>query len=240
MNNIFQAYLRPYLVDGIELIRVGCAYDGGYVIPQLIISEMTKLISVGIEHDIEFEKNLLALNENINIYCFDHTIKSLPTLTKNDKKKFHHIQKGLGLEDEEMVDINTAFNLCDLRHDDVVLFKMDAEGAEWHCGIEEFDFNHIACIVFELHGFSREYRYDLYEKCLKAIAKNHLCLHIHGNNAVNLKEFNGNHYPEVLEATFLHKKFLVGRQKNVSPFHSPRHIDQKNLKTKDEIVFKYW
>lgn len=238
--NIFKRYLQPYLIDGCNLVRIGCENDGGYVIPESMIYLCTKLISVGIGSDISFEKNLLELNNRIKIYCFDHVIAALPECDFKYTENFVHYRNGLGFGKNNLIDINSAYRLCDLRNEDVVIFKMDAEGAEWNCGIDTFDFSNTACIVLELHSLIRKYKYEYYAACLDSLCKNHICVHVHGNNACGMFEFEGLHYPGMMEATFIHKKFIEDRQCIISPFGSPRKIDQSNVKQNREVAFKYW
>lgn len=67
-----QNFLAPTVME--DLIRVRCANDGGYVIPQSVLSGINFLISMGISDNWSFEKHVLSCNPNIHIHAYDHTI----------------------------------------------------------------------------------------------------------------------------------------------------------------------
>ncbi len=237
---LFKDYLSPFLYKDISLERIGCDYDGGYVIPKTMTQHTTKLISIGIGDDVAFEKELLKKNKKVKVFCFDHTIKQLPHIDKEHKARIKLFKTGLGQGHKNLISLNEAFECCKIQPNDVVILKIDAEGAEWNSGLDLFNFAKVDCIVVELHSLSRVYRHDLYEKCLNKITKDHQCLHIHGNNAIGLQEIDGKHYPEIIEATYLNNKHCLNKISRISPYACPREFDQKNIETNEELVFNYW
>ena len=56
-----------------DLIRVGSAYDGGYVLPRSVLSASQSLLSLGVEANWDFEEGALALNPALNVTCVDGT-----------------------------------------------------------------------------------------------------------------------------------------------------------------------
>ena len=237
-NNIFKKYLKPHLVDGMTLKRFGSEYDGGYVMPLSILSNITKLISIGIGDNMDFEESLSQKNQNLQIYAFDHTITALPS-HHIDSKKITFIQKGLGSK-ESMLDINQIYSYCDIKSNDTILLKIDAEGSEWRCNLEKATFQKTACIIIELHALIRKYKYDYYEKCLQQLTAKHLCVHVHGNNSAGLFNIDTFNYPGIIEITLVNKSIIHPFQYAVSPFDCPRYIDQTNTQSKKELVFNYW
>jgi hypothetical protein len=75
--------LAPIAIQ--DLVRVGNKGDGGYVIPMSSVEEADFLISMGVNTDWSFDEHFLAINPNINIHAYDHTV-SKKKFKKNLKK----------------------------------------------------------------------------------------------------------------------------------------------------------
>lgn len=67
-------FLAPVWMDTTELIRVGNAHDGGYVIPKAAVHSADALVSFGVGKDWTFEENCLSLNPRLQIHAYDHTV----------------------------------------------------------------------------------------------------------------------------------------------------------------------
>ena len=63
-------YLCPFESD---LVRIGNAGDGGYLIPSGVLNEIRVIISIGISDDWTFEKRATELNPQIRIFGWDRT-----------------------------------------------------------------------------------------------------------------------------------------------------------------------
>ncbi len=63
--------LRPLRFP--DLVRVGSAFDGGYVLPLAVIRASGALLSLGVEANWEFEEGALALNPSLAVTCVDGT-----------------------------------------------------------------------------------------------------------------------------------------------------------------------
>ena len=57
----------------VELVRVGGRGDGGYLLPENIISYCDHLVSFGISTEWSFEQHVRRLNPDIKIYAVDRT-----------------------------------------------------------------------------------------------------------------------------------------------------------------------
>ena len=66
-------FLKPYLINKDELIRVGSIDDGGYVVPLLDIKSSTILISMGISDNWDFEKDFSKIS-NAKVFAYDDSI----------------------------------------------------------------------------------------------------------------------------------------------------------------------
>jgi hypothetical protein len=65
-------WLAPIAVEG--LVRVGGPSDGGYVIPETLLREADVLISMGLGHNWQFEKDARVLNPAMRVHVYDHTV----------------------------------------------------------------------------------------------------------------------------------------------------------------------
>lgn len=66
--------LRPIAVD--DLIRVGRANDGGYVLPRKLVADCSYLVSYGIRTDWSFERGVRRLNPRVVVHAYDHTLNA--------------------------------------------------------------------------------------------------------------------------------------------------------------------
>ena len=65
-------FLNPYQVK--NLIRLGKANDGGYIVNAQDVINTMNLISLGISFDYSFEEEFLKMNNNTNIRTFDGSV----------------------------------------------------------------------------------------------------------------------------------------------------------------------
>lgn len=74
MNNsiILPNFLNPYKFD--DLIRIGKANDGGYIVRSQDIADTKNLISLGISFDFSFEEEFIKKNKKINISTYDGSV----------------------------------------------------------------------------------------------------------------------------------------------------------------------
>jgi hypothetical protein len=237
--NKLLSILKPYNIKDLEVFRCGRNRDGGYVIPVILPKLTNKLVSVGISNDISFEEHFCKENKSIEVFCFDHTINNLPEDIDKKNIKYHFFKKGLGLNKPNLVSIQKAFKLCEIKQDDKIFLKMDAEGAEWKCGFKNFDFKNVLGIVLELHTLNEIQKAKNYFDCLKNINDKFLCIHVHGNNCEELFDYKNKKIPRVIEVTFINKELVKDNKFKIWNFSSPTKIDQRNC-LREELHFRYW
>ncbi len=68
-------FLRPMRTP--NLVRLGRAADGGYVVDSEIVKKCNTLITFGLGPDWSFELDYIKKNKNLKIYLYDHTTNSL-------------------------------------------------------------------------------------------------------------------------------------------------------------------
>ena len=67
-------FLRPMRTP--NLVRLGRAVDGGYVVDSEIVKKCNTLITFGLGPDWSFELDYIKKNKNLKIYLYDHTTNS--------------------------------------------------------------------------------------------------------------------------------------------------------------------
>ena len=67
-------YLQPRLYP--DLVRIGSACDGGYLVPRSALSELDAVLSFGVSVDWNFEKQLRSIRPELDIHCYDHTVRA--------------------------------------------------------------------------------------------------------------------------------------------------------------------
>ena len=70
-QNSLQAFKPRCLGD---MIRLGRAFDGGYIVNERVIPASRYLLSFGVNDDWSFEADFLNLKPDVQILCFDHSV----------------------------------------------------------------------------------------------------------------------------------------------------------------------
>ena len=215
-------------------IRVGKKNDGGYVMIKPY-SRNKIAYSLGICDDVSWDKQMAE--EGYVIFQYDHTIDGLPE--KNES--FYWKKIGItGLEENDELKKLTTL-LKNNHHENIsgMVLKMDIEGAEWDVlnSCPESVLLQFDQIVLELHNLNEN---ENREKKLSAIAKltkNHVVVHVHGNN-FRQTCFCGEYVtPDVVEMTLVNKDLYVV-EKNVKSY--PEEIDQSNRPGAPDIWIGRW
>ena len=253
-------FLAPGVCD--DLIRVGNAYDGGYVIPDHIIREADFLLSFGISDDWSFEERFKELNPNVHIHAYDHTIS---------KRDF---QRGLQLSilracvgRSSLTDLKMRYRLLksyssfftgSVRHfqerihsrldrpNDATLdkifartrskrifLKADIEGSEYRIVNDILKFrDRIAGMVIEFHDI--EPLRQVFVAAVKALLESFEIVHLHANNCGGVARDG---LPETLELTFVHKSGdHNGRKRTILPLIA---VDAPNIPTIEDYSIEF-
>ena len=230
--------LRPYDFPGSERIRLGPEYDGGYVLLDESLKDVEVVYSYGVETNSDFE---LRFCESYNAIArlYDHTVEEAPL-----KRDFFYFNKE-GVGPEKTSNCNTIGSHIKENGDDgkQLLLKMDVEGAEWDALLQTPDsvlklFNQIA---IEVHGLGTELsRVQIYKK-IKVFQKiNNLfyLFHVHANNYSPLHYIDGFKVPDVMELTFINKKYFNHAEYSSTIF--PTEVDQPNNSNREDTKLYFW
>lgn len=220
-------------------IRVGKAYDGGYVIAYMP-GRYDLIISGGVSDDISFEENLLKIYPDLTCYAFDGTVNNFP---KTDNKKIIFVKKNLGdSNNEKMTDLFEY-----MKNSNDIFMKIDIEGHEFRvipCVIKNNLILRVKQLVIEIHSpadisafpdyfkglqdIKNENMFDL----LKQLNKTHTLIHFHGNNGCRIQTINGIRLPHVFELTFIRNDFVGEKIRNTDKI--PTILDMPNLYDKPD------
>jgi hypothetical protein len=117
---------------------------------------------------------------------------------------------------------------------------MDIEGSEypWLLSLETSELNKFGQIVMELHGITDgswgcDYRIKM--NCIAKISKTHYIVHAHGNNYSEVC----NQFPNVIELTFVHKRFFEC-EPPLNSLPLPCHLDHPNNPTINDIDLNFY
>lgn len=225
--------LGAKFVDDSKLIRVGPNAEGGYVIYN-DIAKLDSVISVGVAKDTAFEEHLSELSSGLpNIHLFDHTDMPLRKLPRN----LHFHSQGIGPVSDAGKSLITLAEMIDLYIDseEQNILKIDVDGAEYLslsvCNSNHYkNFNQI---IIEFHNIADSAILGLeFNKILKEILNDFFVIHLHPNNFEPWKVVCGFALPNVLEVTFLHKKYENQIENKIKLF--PTKLDYPN-DTKNEM-----
>ncbi len=195
--------MRPYKVKGLNKVRVGRMFDGGYVMLDSFDS-ISAAYSLGINDDVSWD--LAMARRGIPVFQYDHTIEGLP----EPHPLFHWHKIGICGHPDEAPGMNTIERLIKQNgheNEQNLVLKCDIEGAEWlalrltpACVLKQFK-----QIVVELHGFDMltvPAHSDNIRTTMFNLLAFHRVVHVHGNNHAGFEVVGGFPIPSVIEVTF--------------------------------------
>ena len=254
--------LAPTIVP--DLIRVGGAGDGGYVVSESSITSADCLISFGLCDDWTFEHDFLVLHPNAKIHVYDHTVSQrlfyrtfrkklyrfllgrfneLPELKRNWNiyKGYQHFFRG-----EVRHFRNRVHNKCDLPDDanidlimsrvvsNKIFLKMDIEGGEYRVIKDILQYSD------RITGLAIEFHdteplRETFLNNIRELQKHFTIVHVHPNNCGSVA---ADGLPECLEISFLRSdQLLPGCQKRD---HLPvGELDAPCSPRKDEYQLRF-
>jgi Methyltransferase FkbM domain len=218
--------IRPWTLRNNQKVRIGNAYDGGYVLPQ-VIADCDAVVSIGVGHDVSFD---LALAERgAAVLQYDHTVPGPPQQHANFR--FHKLGWGRQTEGPfvSFTDIHAEMLALGAHHP---MLKFDIEGAEYDV-LETTSADDLAAyeiIACEFHDFDKLGDPVFFAQVLAAfekLATNHVPVHLHANNYQSLVLVQNVPIPKVLEVAYLRRdldSFLgLSNEPIPGPLDRPNH-----------------
>ncbi len=201
---VYPEFFRPKATD--DLIRLGSAQDGGYVIPERTLQVSGGLLSFGLSDEFDFEQEFHA-RTGVAVACFDHTVgarfwmrraatsiltgimKANPRILKRAFRYFRyrsffsgdrvrHIRKAIGFFGSDAVDLKQAIAISGLS--EAIFLKMDIEGWEYRVLDSIAERPQTFCaIAMELHDI--DLHVDRIRQFLSDVSDDFLLVHFHPN-----------------------------------------------------------
>ena len=195
--------LRPVKTN-FELIRIGGANDGGYLVPD-DLKGITACFSPGVDVTATFEKDLW--DRGIGSHLADASVDGAPdgfvplSFTKRYLGGVGTYYSHMTLE--RWVASNTKWNK------DLIL-QMDIEGSEYATIIATpaptlMRFRIIVLEVHHAHAWFSPISWDIVNTFFKKLTKNHHVVHIHPNNNCPFVSVDDFMVPDTFEITLLRK-----------------------------------
>ncbi len=196
--------LRP--VDcGVELIRVGGAGDGGYLIPD-DLSGVEYCFSPGVGTVSRFESELADLG--IKSYLADYSVETPSVM----RPEITFDRKFLGSSDHnEYFTLETWKNTYLRGYEGDMLLQMDIEGAEYEVifNVPDRLLDQFRIVVIEFHCLDRlfdSFSFRLISACFEKLLKSFCVVHLHPNNCCGSERTGVLEIPRLMEFTFLNRR----------------------------------
>ena len=212
--------------DG-EFVRVGSAFDGGYVLPAAM--SFDRVLAFGIGENCDFEEAMVARGATVT--AFDHTIDAYPAVpTKTAWRR-----QGLAAEPAAgHLTLTAAIG----EEAGSLLVKLDVEGAEW-ASLEATPpaaMARVSCLVVEFHGLDHllvDAEWQRIVTVLERLENTFSLVHIHANNAGTTFRAAGRLVPSIVECTYVHRSLVGPCEPAPGPW--PTALDAPNLPAHPDI-----
>jgi len=244
-----------------DLVRIGAAFDGGYVISSRILNSAKGLLSFGLSDEWEFEAEFSRL-ARVPVVCFDPTVngafwtrKLFAALGKGvlrgdarrlrrgmrfidyrrffDGERHRHIRKAIGYPGPRSLNLEDA--MIEAALPKPVFLKMDIEGWEYRIlsqlVVAQDDFVGLA---IEFHDI------DLHESrivdFIQAISERFVLIHLHANNHTAIGPQG---LALVAEMTFMARS-LLSSDERLTEYDLPiAGLDAPNIPGKRDAVVSF-
>jgi ribosomal protein S13 len=164
----------------------------------------TKVISLGIADNMDFELELIDSTLAQEIYCFDGSIPELPELRSNIyfESKF--------VKTKSCQDSLTLNEILGRTHADELILKIDIEGDEWAVlgDLEENELRKFSQIIGEFHGLAssiNEEDINLKINLLNKLHRHFYLVNAHPNNWSRFRIVQGVPLFDVAELSFINR-----------------------------------
>ena len=229
-------FLAP--LAGQDLIRLGAARDGGYVVAKDSILKASALVSMGISTDWSFDEDFVKLNPKAIVHGYDHTVserlfkrrlrKSIERFISlrsnfqtildsfqllNRYQDFFqgpcvHYQERVHNRLEQKYDA-TIQKIVERIGDKKVFLKIDIEGSEYRIIDDIVKYaSNISGIAIEFHD--TDHLRLVFLDAVHKLLKDFEIVHLHGNNVSSCAEDG---LPDALELSFVHKALVTDASK---------------------------
>ena len=233
--------LAPRRIDNAELVRIGGANDGGYVVlDSLRPPTVTAAYSFGVGGDVSWDR--AVAERGVDVFLYDHTVPQPAGLPP--RCRFTPLGIMGTRRDARLRTLSQCVAANGHAGRDDLALKIDVEGAEWDV-LEEVtpetldQFHQIVIEWHDLAGVLDPSRHDAMIAALATLAATHQPVHVHAN-CMHLPIWIGDLLlPPVLEVTYVRRRDVSGRiLGHAGPF--PTAIDQPNMSGWPEVYLGWF
>ena len=234
LKSIIQS-LRPVKTK-YDLIRVGGANDGGYLIPN-DLEGITACFSPGVDVTASFEQDLL--NRGIRSHLADGSVDGVPEGLEVSSFTKKHLR---GLYTDQTITLDSWMSDHHAFMNSYIL-QMDIEGAEYETilAADRNTLKRFRIIVIEVHNAQHWFHpiaWGLVQTFFAKLLEDFHVVHIHPNNNCPFIQYDEVFFPSVFELTLL-RKDRAEPDGFVDTF--PHPLDQSNVTDKpDRPIPEEW
>lgn len=250
-------FLQPYECS--ELLRVGNASDGGYLLPISYTDGIQHLISLGLGENWTFEAELASFNPKLIIDIYDDSVslqffvvKVFKGIAKFllGKESFHNVASRVGRlrmyikfwkldKNNKHIHLRISresFHLIvtSIKQDSRYGIKIDIEGSEWEI-LKELAAvqSSFEFMILEIHDFDKHVsELDEFLYTTKGCFK---LIHLHANN---FGEIGKNGFPNVFEIVLIRDRGLV-KLRNKRELLPVSGLDIPNAKNRPDYQIEF-
>lgn len=214
-----------------ELVRLGCAGDGGYLVPD-DLDDIDACFSPGVDSRATFEEALLA--RGLRCHLADGSDECNPVVSENCT----FLKKYVGVVNNDLfITLDRWIDEMEPNGGDLLL-QMDIEGAEWPVllNVSDSKLARFRIVVLELHDMERlmdKHAFRIIRAVMDRLLENYYVVHNHPNNYGGLVRAGAIEIPRALEVTLL-------RRDRTAPTgfatRFPHPLDQTNDQGRRDIV----
>lgn len=170
-------------------IRIGCASDGGYIVPRMVLDHCDDLLSFGLGENWSFDREWKKIKPGSKIHMYDGTvsINNMKDYLQAQYQDFFgtsttvfHYQENIGKKAIDPTQTEFATTIQRLASKRIFL-KMDIEGGEFQ--ILDDILSHrdiIPAMAVEIH-FANYHR-ENFKQTIERLKEYYELVHTHGNN----------------------------------------------------------
>ena len=194
---------RPMVTEH-QLVRIGNANDGGYLLPDDLDGIQT-CYSPGVSTMADFE--LALTRRGINCYLADYSVDSAPVTDPliSFEKKFLG-----GTNSSKYMTLSSWIDRTSKLQDNDLLLQMDIEGAEYNVLVDTSTevLQRFRILVIEFHSMEALFTpmgFRLIDAVFTKVLGQFSVVHIHPNNCMVRQRYGRFEVPPLMEFTFLRK-----------------------------------
>lgn len=236
LDNVLELFERLWPRESnAELIRIGSAGDGGYLIPNALKGVET-CISPGVGSTSSFERQL---SQDFGIVSVLIDPNRAPV--DLEETKHVYVQKYLGVKNHiSFVSLDDlVLEFCS--NSDSSILQMDIEGYEYEnlMNVRPDLLRRFRVLVIEFHNVHHWLSRPIFELIVNPLFEKLLndffVVHIHPNNSSPPFYLNGSILPTTIEITLLNRQSsAIGNRVNCLP----NKLDVRNVPHKKDIIFQ--